>query len=158
MELEILLMVLIVAAVCMVTAGVIIIILDRKKKEKRTFLVSQLLVISVVTMFIGIIAASGKPIDYSEERNVYQVKAVNVINNSYKVELDNGKVIYTDNVIFGDDNIYMYRCKVKSRTLLGFSVLDTKDLLVVIPDVDGFDNMSKSKQKSILKRYNGWRN
>ena len=158
MELKILLMVLIVLAVCIFTAGLIILILDRKKKEKRTFLVSQMFIASLVMMIIGLITIYGKPIDYSDESKAYKVTSVDVSNNMYKVELDNGKIVYTDNMMFGVDNVYMYICKLKSRTLLGFSVLDTTDLLVVIPDVEGFNTMSKSEQKSILKRYNGWRN
>ena len=158
MELKILLMVLIVLAVCIFTAGLIILILDRKKKEKRTFLVSQMFIASIVMVTIGLVTVYGKPIDYSDESKVYKVTSVDVTNNMYKVELDNGKIVYTDNMMFGVDNIYMSKCKVKSRTLLGFSVIDTTDLLVVIPNVEGFNTMSKSEQKSILKRYNGWRN
>lgn len=158
MELKILLMTIIVVAVCIFTAGLIILILDRKKKDKRTFLVSQMFIVSVVIMILGLITMYGKPIGYSDERDVHKVVAVSVADDMYKVKMDNGKIVYTDNIMFGVENVYIYSCKVKSKTLLGFSVLDTKDLLVVVPNVEGFNTMSRSEQKSILNKYNSWRN
>lgn len=60
--------------------------------------------------------------------------------------------------MYGDETKYINNCTVKNKTMLGFNVISKTDLLVVKPNLEGFNDMSKSERQSILKKYNSWGN
>ena len=155
MKLTNLLLVLLIIATVIAISAIIIAIVDRKK-HKKVFLISQMLVISAVLIAISVIAIHGKPISYSNSKNEYKVASVDTESDSYKVTLQNGEVVYTDNIMYGDETKYINNCTVKNKTILGFSVISKTDLLVVKPNIEGFNDMSKSEKQSILKKYNSW--
>lgn len=155
MELTNLLLVLLIIATVILISAIIIAIADRKK-HKKIFLISQMIMMSAALVVVSIIAIHGKPISYSDSKNEYKVASVDTENNSYKVTLQNGKVIYTDNIMYGDETKYINNCTVKNKTILGFNVTSKTDLLVVKPNIEGFNNMSKSERQSLLKKYNSW--
>lgn len=155
MELTNLLLILLTIATVTAVSAIIIAIVDRKK-HKKIFLISQMIMISAVLVVISVIAIHGKSISYSDSKNEYKVVSVDTESNRYKVTLQNGKVVYTDNIMYGDETKYINNCTVKNKTILGFNVISKTDLLVVKPNLEGFNDMSKSERQSILKKYNSW--
>ncbi len=156
MEVTKLLIILSILALLMALATITIAIVDRKK-HKMVFLMSQTAMLAILLLVICFVAINGKPVDYSNETNEYKVVAIDTKGEDYKVTLDNGKTVYTDNAMYGEETKYVDKCTVTSKTILGFKVKETSDLLIVTPNVKGFKDMSESEKQSILKEYNSWR-
>lgn len=156
MELTNLLLTLLIIATVITVLAIIIAIVDRKR-HKKMFLISQMFMMSATLIVISVISIHGKPVDYIDSKNEYKVLSVDTEKDSYKVTLQNKKVVYTDNIMYGDETKYINNCTVKNKTILGFSVLSEDDLLVIEPNIEGFDNMSKSEKQSVLRKYNSWR-
>lgn len=156
MEATKLLMILSVIALLMALATIVIAIIDRKK-HRMVFLMSQTAMIAILLLVVCFVAINGKPVGYSNSTNEYKVTAIDTKGDKYKVTLDNGKTIYTDNAMYGEEVKYIDKCTLTNKTILGFKVKETSDLLVVKPNIKGFDDMSESEKQSILKEQNSWR-
>lgn len=156
MEITTILIALLALAILLALAFIVLAIIDRKK-HKFTFLKSQLILIMIAVLVVGVISVNAKPIEYSDAGKMQEVKMIDTLEDQYKVTLKNGNTVYTKNLIYGEEYGYISNCTIKSRTVLGFCVTSTDSLLIVQPDVSGFKDMSKSQKLSIIKRYNNER-
>lgn len=145
-------------AVALVIAGIVIVIARRKNSSisNNVFIISQSIMLAAICVAIGAMVYYGKPVDYSNPKNEYKVTKVRTTEDSYRVTLENEKTIYTNNVMYGTEMKYIDNCTLVNKTLLGFLVTDEGDLLIVQPDVEGFDDMSESKKKAVIAEWNNW--
>lgn len=153
MSIKTLLIVALTISILLVAAFITLVIVDRKK-HKLLFIKSQTLVLILIVLIVTSISLNGRPISFKDESSLRNVKAVDTVNNQYKVTLSNGDVKYTKNIIYGAKYCYTDSCTLQKKTLFGFIVTDKTNLLVVAPDVKGFDKMSKSEKLDIINKYN----
>lgn len=121
------------------------------------FAIAQLYIGAIVIVLIISLIVHGNPIRYSEVDNESAITAIQTLGDSYKVQLASGEWVTTKNAIYGTENKYISNCTIECKTILGFSVYRYGSLVVIKPDVECFDSMSKSEQQSILDDYNDWR-
>lgn len=153
MSINTLLIVALTISILLVAVFITLVIVDRKK-HKLLFVKSQTLVGLLIVLIVTSISLNGRPISFKDESSLSNVKAVDTVNNQYKVTLSNGDVKYTKNIIYGAKYCYADSCTLQKKTLFGFIVTDKTNLLVVAPDVKGFDKMSKSEKLDIITKYN----
>lgn len=127
-----------------------------KNKSNKGFIMGQFAVASVLCVILIIITNTGKPVDFIDASNVYEIKSIKTVDDGYQIVLNTDEVIVTDNILYGTDYMYIDECDIVNKTVLGYNVLEHGDVVVVKPKVENFDELPVSKQQLIIEEYNGW--
>lgn len=146
-----------------ITYLIIIITIVLIQKSGILSFLSKFMMGAIILGIVTLASVTGINVDYTDSSEIIKVKKLETVINErnkgeYKVTLSSDdSTVTVSQMTYGKEYRLIKDCKIIKRTILGYKVYTTGDLVVVKPNVKGFDDMSESQKASVVKNMNSFK-
>lgn len=138
---------------------IIIVTITLIKKSGVLSFLTKFMVGVIILVIVALASITGINVDYTDSSEIIKVTKVETVVNdknqgSYEVTLSDNSKDTVSQMTYGKEYKLIKNCKIIKRTILGYKVYTTGDLLVVKPNIEGFDDMPESQKASVVKNMN----
>ena len=120
------------------------------KKYKYTWICVDCIPLMLIVLLFFIITLNSRYNEHIGGLKHKNIKDIYTSGAGYLIELDNGRVIEVNKVIYGEETILFENTHLIEKCILGFEIYDDTNLLVVKPDGIDFSTMAVSEKKHYL--------
>lgn len=149
--------------VTLAIVALVLVVYGVAKKKNTAFIVSQLVMAGAFLCVCTIGFYGGVTCEYSggtAHTDIASIETKRMTKDDgssyteYEATTEDGKILRTENIVYGNELQYLSDCKLVKTTAFGFKVYTNDTLLICKPNDENFDTMSESEKESELRKLN----